>query len=606
MKKTLLALLLSATAFAAPAPLPDQGGQVINLLKNNQFSQGRTGITASVPTTYTLITGANAISGTSGQFLPTANAQTLTSDSYAAPGGLGGGACLLAVPYRSSESTNLVNAQVLDGSNNPLSPVVPFTRNIGPSQPLYIPFQCPATAATVKFRLTSTGTASALVIDNLHLGSENRTIQVSQAANYGSAIFAGTASCAWLITSSTVGDLPANASCPFPTVTGRLVASATKTPSVEAPNAPAGVYDVTFVSGFVEGHSGTDCHYQVTDESNAKVLDQMVYGTTATLVAGLPLRAVFNYASSGSHTFKIRASSTDNSTTCGVTNGTAQGGFIVNYYPSASQTLVAASGQAAYWSGQIDGPSWTTTSGTYSDGSESGAVVVTERKNVNFGTVLKAAGVAGFTFSFPKLGGYEVCAQTAYSNSVSAQSSVFNITDGSSIIAEINGYGGASYPAPMTLCGIYQVTSLAPITLKMQGKGTAGATTTWAGGAAIFGVTVKQLDAGQAAPVFPGTVSSGSAGQSLIQGAFLSGSGIVYNASSNWIVLNTHPGSGHLTYTISGFSGTPHSCHVTGFDNGASITAHIENMTSSALVVHLALGVTPTDLPHTITCFGPK
>lgn len=610
MKKmlTFFSLLLSIGAFAAPAPLPDQGGQSINLLKNNQFSQGKTGLTASAPSTYTLVSDSSAIVGTSGKFLPTTSGQTLTSDTYTVPPGLVGAPCLLSIPYRSSESTNLINAQILDGSNAGVSPVVPFTRNMGPAAPLQLTAVCPA---SIKFRFTSTGSASALVIDNMLLGADNRLSQVSQAAMYGTGNFAATTGCTWQVTSSASSDPAAVASCSFPTVTGRLVASATKTPTIEAPNAPAGTYDVTFVAGHVTQRGGSNCHYLVTDESNVGPYEQQgASGGTANFYAAT-FHASFNYASPGGHTFKVRASSSDNTSPCVIENDGVQGGFLVRYYPSQSQTITQNSGQASSWSGYFPSTRyWTTTSGPFADPTPQGSGTLIQRDNQNFGTVSAYAGdLPGITMSPAKMGRYMACFQSKGGNS-NAPTNALEIQlidqDGTQLGTD-DSYQLQSAPTHVKVCGIVNFTSLSARTLRVQ-MAAGGGSTSYLGFATAdsLQITIFQLDAGQAAVAYPNVVASQSSSASYLQGAFLGSGGAINASSSAWISLSSHPATGVFVYAISGFSGTPYSCQVNAYDNGANAGAFFTNMTQTSLEIHTSLNGSAADLPHNVTCFGPK
>lgn len=611
MKKmvTFLSLLLSLGAFAAPAPLPDQGGQIINLLKNNQFSQGKTGLVASTPSTYTLVSDSTAIVGTSGKFLPTANAQTLTSDLYQVPAGLVGAPCLLTIPYRSSESTNLVNVQILDGSNVGISPVVPFTRNQGPAAPLHVTAVCPS---SMRFRLTSTGTASALVIDNLHLGSETRLKEISQAQMYGTALFPTSTGCEWAVTSSSPTDPAAVSACQFPTVTGQLVASATKTPTIEAPNAKAGTYDVTFVPGYISQKSGVNCHYYLTDESNVTAFDQIAASAGTNNYVPGPMHAAFNYSSGGSHTFKVKISASDNASSCTVTNDGVQGGFIVRYFPSQSQTITEGSGQAASWSGYFPASRyWTTTSGPFADPTPQGSGTLIQRDNQNFGTVSAYAGdLPGITMSPSKMGRYMACFQSKGGNN-NAPTNVLEIQlidqDGTQLGTD-DSYQLQSAPTHVKVCGIVNFTSLSARTLRVQ-MAAGGGSTSYLGFATAdsLQIMIFQLDAGQAAVAYPGVVSSGSASQQRIEWANLDPAAAVTASSSPWIGGGSVGATGIHSYTISGFSSRPY-CMCT-VPTGAAILCSMEtvpttsNVTTHTRQVEVAAD---NDVSVDIVCIGPK
>jgi hypothetical protein len=591
------------------------GGSGINLLVDNPgLEAGVTqNMSASAPSTVTAVTGSSALfETTSFNFFPTLSGQTYETQAYAVPKGLQGAPCLAAIYYTSAEVTSPTNGAVYSGTNTLLSAQVPFTRNVGPAMPLYIPFTCP-TSGSVKIRMTSTGgVTSGLIGDNMHLGSETRLKEVTQASMYGTNTFPDASGCDWNSSSSAFSDYPANGSCPLGVATGRLVASVTKTPTVEAPNAPAGTYEVLYVPGYIAAHAGTNCRYTVTDESNVGSTIQSFSTTTATNNHAVPLAGVFNYSTAASHTFKVRVASSDNSTNCALNNDGNQGQYIVKYYPTQSQTITQGSGQASSWSGYFPASRyWTTNSGPFADPSPQGSGSLIERDNQNFGTVSGYSGsLPGITFSPAKMGRYHVCFRSKLgNNNAPTNAAEVQLIDQDGVqLGTDDSYTLETRPSTMVVCGNVNFSSLAPRSLRLQmAAGGSSVSTLGFGTADGLQITIFQLDAGQAAVAYPGVIEGPVGSPRLIHAyAALNNAGSVNRSSGNWITLGSHPSTGDFVYTLSTFSGIPSCTCTAGGSTSTLCSVNAISSTSVEVSLRQVEAAAFVDAAHDLICLGPK
>jgi hypothetical protein len=105
--------------------------------------------------------------------------------------------------------------------------------------------------------------------------------------------------------------------------------------------------------------------------------------------------------------------------------------------------------------------------GDYTPSGTSNLVQIT---NNNFGTVTKASGnLPGFTFTPPYTGNYWICANVYLTSNTNNNAELFKITDGTNFIASGGFYGIVNTVLNQTICGVENIASLSPITIKLQG-----------------------------------------------------------------------------------------------------------------------------------------
>lgn len=588
------------------------GGSGINLLADNPgFEAGvLQSMSASAPSTVTAIVGSNALFETaSAQFLPTIAAQTYETQAYAIQKGLQGGACLASIYYTSAESVNLVTATILDGSNVAKSQVIPFTRNVGAATPLYVPFTCP-TSGTVKIRMTSTGSASALVLDNMHLGSETRLKEVSQAQvvttitypQQSSSSVPNTMSLAYTTLNSGPGAVP--------TVVGGCTVTTGST-EFTCPNLAPGHYTAEWNGRlYCAGVAGASGTFQLTDGTNTGGTGQS--NLSSAQVGGAYVQPEANhlsldveYNNAGTHIFSLQAYTNGSGAICATlinSNNAAQ--FTLKKFPSGSQTITSNSGQAASWSGYFPNSIyWTTTSGAFADPTYSGSGALVERSNQNFGTVTGYPGfLPGIAFSPPKMGRYMVCVKSKAGNTgAPTYGSEMQLVD-----QNLNELGtDDSYTTQLVLssvgvCGIMTVNSLASQSVRVRLAAGGGSTSYLGFGLAnALQFSIFQLDAGQAAVAFPTLVTS-PIQQKLKMVAY------TYSSTQIGMFQSGHPSVGVFDHDISAGAFTiPPVCTALISDVGGTVgVAMMGNVSTSAAQVRTFFGGGLLDVAYHVMCIG--
>lgn len=173
------------------------GGGGVDFLQdlNGDFEAGTTGWT-NVGGTFTAISSGQLAGSISGQWDPSATAQTLDSSLITKLAGANGRSCSASFEYNWNGTLGHLTAAVLDQTNAVIatSTLLPTT-STGTSISQIPLFDCDA-ATQFKIRLTSTADAAAIKIDSAFIGYGRNSQQIAQAApylrvNYGS--FTGSA-----------------------------------------------------------------------------------------------------------------------------------------------------------------------------------------------------------------------------------------------------------------------------------------------------------------------------------------------------------------------------------------------------------------------------
>jgi hypothetical protein len=592
-----------------------------NLLPNSDFESGLASWTSSGGTFTAVTTGANLLNGLkSALWTPSAANQTLTSTQVTVPAGLTGGGCMGKAFYKTAEATNLYMLQAIDGSSNVLGSATVYPTLGSSASTAQVYFPCP-TSGTIALRVVAAGTipGAAIAVDDLHIGSLLNGSQVSQASLYGTASTPGTSGCQWTSTSGTFANLPANGSCPTPSVTGNASAPATKIPGVTFATLPPGEYFVEFEGSFYGGAgTGNPSTYVISDGTTSKGLAQPNTTQHADHISGN-----FSYNTAQSNvTFQVQCYRDD--TNCTVDAGATSNRKLeirVYRFPTSSETAYRTDSVAASWSGYHDQCNFPSTSVSFADPTSdatSGCVLTTlPGRSVNFGSVTSylsgSARLPGIVFTAPRLGSYQVCSTFQITIPNSGRTSV-RMVDSSG--AEINQTWVSSVAGEQSgsICGNTQVTSLSPWTVKLQTANTVGASNYISAAASISRTvtwSVRQLDGPGAMPVFPGNISSNTAGMEHLERAVIqnNGSCSILTQSGNWITSVVHGGSaGNCVLTIVGFSGRP-SCFIEGESAAVNFVGHRLDpapTSSSISVVTTNTGGAGFDSNFGIACMGPR
>lgn len=596
-----LALLLVTTAQAATVIYPDKGGNVINLLDNNQFRQGKTKWAASGGT-FSILTGSSALDGTaSASWTPSAGSQTFKSTAVTVPVGLQGRTCSARVLYQTAETTNVYLMKVYDGSSNVLNNPVSLS-GLSAAQEGFTTFPCPSSGTVqLSIEAPSSVPTNAILLTSTHLGSLLNSAQTSQATLVGGVIVTGCAS-QWSVTSSAFAAFGTQTGCTY-TAFGAAMAPSTNVPGLKFASLSAGEYALEYEGGLNVGSGAPLGFYQFTDGTNTTREQSQVFTSTY----APSIRQTIAYTSSQSNiTFQLYGKSSAGSI---FVNGLTSnpGVFKLYRYPSSSETGLRIDQAAVSWNG-ISTLSATTSATSYGvvSTSLSGAIATSSSRNL---TCSAAASTLGISCPLPKVGNYLVCYAGSFSNSVGTDNAYAKLVDGvgTQIIGEqLATSSTGSYLGTFGSCGVYTATSTAtPTVFQLYGRVNGTSTGTFL--PTSFSVT--QLDGGQGAFYSMGGLQSNATNPERIERVKVSGAtGAIVGQSGSW-VSGPSGSSGIYTYTMptGQWSATPY-CVCTAEDQSGPATCAIdgESTTSFRLVERLANNPQNTSINYKIICMGPR
>lgn len=173
--KFLIKFLCALSLFLEPVAMAQMTGiqraelRDTNLLGpfNPAFENGKQGWTNTGGTFITITS--SALEGThSASWTPTASGQTLDSKAVTVPAGMVGGQCQGSMLYSGADANTTF--EVLDTTTSTILASQVLTSAATPANVL-LPFTCPAAGDTIKLRLISTASGSAVVIDKTFLGT---------------------------------------------------------------------------------------------------------------------------------------------------------------------------------------------------------------------------------------------------------------------------------------------------------------------------------------------------------------------------------------------------------------------------------------------------
>lgn len=203
-----------------------------------------------------------------------------------------------------------------------------------------VPFILGATSNGISINSNGTSVTGTVYIDDSFVGVVDLKADVDASRVAGEAYFAGTASCLWNRTSTTVGAFTASATCPGPTIVtstmGQWQTTDSDLPRVTINNLPAGTYKAKFiVREFMSlatnqpvlaiNDGTTTCEPISVNESNISAVSQIVECT-------------FVYTNSGNRVFELYGASPSNTITVAniATAPRASTKFILEYFGNSS------------------------------------------------------------------------------------------------------------------------------------------------------------------------------------------------------------------------------------------------------------------------------
>jgi hypothetical protein len=155
-------------------------------------------------------------------------------------------------------------------------------------------------------------------------------------------------------------------------------------------------------------------------------------------------------------------------------------------------------GAAAFYHGYTsNAAAWSTTSGSYANGTNTGGNALTQRVTKNMTVTAAASNVAGITFTPPSItAAYEVFVKFAGGAGTQSTAAAFKLTDGTIVVDETG--TGATFNGgslPVVLKGPYVPGVLTPVTLKimMASVTNSGTTTAIIAGSTAGGTVASSI-----------------------------------------------------------------------------------------------------------------
>lgn len=514
---------------------------------------------------------------------PTATSQTLTYTFDSLPAGLKGQNCEARVLYLGDAS--LVKANVQINSVNMASDVQ-LTNSGTNAAVVSINYPCGTGASATTLVLTSTGDAA----------NVQYAVYGGQATNLGST----SPVTGWIAYTPVIQG--------FGTLTNVSVFYRIVGSNIEI----QGKFQAGTTTA-VEGRIGLPTGHTSADSTRIATIQAVGHWWEAnpTVVPGAILiepsvtYVTLGSGSSGNNSFgKLNASAV------------AASNELVGFFASiplsgigVGTTVQIPSGPAS-WSGyHATDCAWISSSATFADPSADASCTFTERTNRNFGTVTSAGSkLPGIVFTPPSTGRYYICALAQASNSTASNYSAYSMTDGTTEIAQAS----SRYPniVSMPVCGIYNISSVASKTIKIQFKSIAGGNATIDGASAnAIEWSIYALDQQFPAPVLVGSVTSNSTGAERLERAVVSSTCsaspcTIAGQSGSWLTNITRASTGNYTFNFAAgmFSAAP-SCVYSA--NGLVPVASIPT-TSSVTIDLKNFSGTNVDGQFMILCQGPR
>jgi hypothetical protein len=421
------------------------------------------------------------------KFVPTQATDYLSTTAYAVKHF---GNCDINFWYKAAVSTT---AYVMQGANVINSVTLPANTAF---QNADLTFVCVDSTTTYNLKIMG-ATSGNFYIDDFYQGKNlNPLGNVSQTQYYGGKSWTSSGgSFQNSVSGSTPGDFNTCAGCiGTTTLKGNAVADASNDgslPQIKFNSLPAGTYVVTAMGyfGCYRGGSYAYCDYRFSDGTNTTTVQQnasSIGNATTTALSTNKITGVFTYTSAqAATTFKIQGSSAySNASSTSLIDLEAGGALEISviYYPPNITQVFSPNTSPAYWTGYYtSAASWQTSSTSYADPTTSGTPVLVESDNNNFGTVIIPTGnLPGVTFNPPHVGSYYICMSAVNYNTGGGKATMIALTDGTKILNSSYANQGTSNSVQMgaTLCGIKKVSSLSPITVKLQ-MATSSGSTAW-------------------------------------------------------------------------------------------------------------------------------
>ena len=592
-------------------------GAGINILANPGFETGVSQGWTNTGGTFAPATGSNILIGRgSAAFTASATGQSFQSTLTVIPNGLYGQPCAASMLYLGGSSN--LTFEVLDGSSNVLATQV-LTAATVPTT-VSVPLICPS-SGSMQVVVSSSAASALLAADQMTLGT-NPLSQVAQSQLLGAVSISGCAA-PWSNTTTSFSAFAAQTGCVYTTV-GSAQAPGSMIPAITFPSIPAGELILQYEGTTESTTQSHSSYFQFTDGTNVARETSVIISSAGGTIESNGLFQSIKYTTPQSNVTLQIYSKVDSGGTARIYSTAVNPGVIkVYFFPASPNTAVNVAQVPASWSGyQINTGGWISTSGTPVDPTAGAGITLTQTTNRNFGTVTSAAGsLPGVAWTPPVAGIYHVAAPVVvYENG--AGNPFVRLVDGSGTIIDPGRYTTSNNTdQTVPLQGDYLVTNAGvPITFKLQLAFSGG---TSAGiGAANLGAaiqwTISNADFNSAVPVFPGSVTSSSAGVLRLESARFGGSTVVSSCTSSpctiyagatpAITSVTRSGTGvyQALFSAGTFSVMPTCTCTQDFagTNGPCLTDYNSSTTTSVQFRAINGSNVAADNPMSITCIG--
>ncbi|RJP50527.1 MAG: hypothetical protein C4586_05950, partial [Anaerolineaceae bacterium] len=442
----------------------------INILKDYNYN-AETGDTGSWSesgggTLASTSTGANVGNGFYAiSYDASANADYLATGLAPIPAGLYGANCLAEFLYKGFDSN--ITAQVHDNTNVIASQALSASTGYTKTQ---INFPCPS-SGSLQVRWLASADAAIGYIDEVHLGSATNLFDYSGAIDYGTETWTDN----WTNTTTSVeitriGDMVFLAGTA--TITGTPVVTGTG-------------YEVTIPAQYAPADTAA-----VQTQNTAKIVSA---GGTFTGAAGVESSTIIEVRALNIPTTYLLPTALSATVPGSFTTGDSIKWWTQYKVSGWTTTPAAALSNSApgAWSGYHDNTcSWARTNTSYGDPATDASCALTERTNMNFGTVSDSGDLPNILFTPNSTGRYYVCAHVSVTIATDTAGGELRLWDGTTTIAESGTWASSTNSGHrISLCGVYVATSASSKTLSVQSKASSGAITingsASAGGTAI-------------------------------------------------------------------------------------------------------------------------
>lgn len=483
------------------------GGSGINLLSDNDGDHDFEGATIGDKWTAsggTLIyeTSNNGFGAASGSWDASALSQTLVSIDLPVIKGLEGRNCLAQGQYKYTGTLGDYKARVELDDNSPLTSDFDLSDTLGVWTPFQIAFQCP-TADSVRIEFEAGIADPAIILlDDIHVGSDVREVEVSQATPIATIIYKQNAvgGCEYttlsgdfpqLITSNTGTCDAATIEYSSTTVTNT---SDPNSPDAIFPYLPKGVYEVSLIASPRSATaSGCTMTQAITDDNGASyrgIGHANNYNGDLDDDLFIVSKALFSYSTGGTRTFAPMIGcnnanlqeynlNADASVTRALT-------WIIKRFPNDTETAIqkpetqGAILRAYHNSSDCNWGNVTNTA--YVDPAIDASCTFTVEKSTGFSNVSSADdgtpgnNFPGVEFTPSATGDFYACANFAMLGATAtAYYSARILANGATSIAETSFRGaGGSESDNISICGVLSVSTVSLQELKLQGRGTSG------------------------------------------------------------------------------------------------------------------------------------